>query len=95
MRRFGALAAIAALVWSFGCGGGIVKGYTARAARDRHASKGCPAKEVKTEVVQELPAPEGKDYMAIVRATGCGSSKTYKCWSNSGLASYECEDAPG
>ena len=96
MRVTHALSAVVLLIATVDCGGGVVKGYTAREARNRHAAANgeCPAKSVKTEVVKELPAPEGKDYVAIVRATGCGSSKNYKCWSNSGLASYECEDAP-
>lgn len=94
-QTLGFAAALLVLVTVAGCGGGIVKGYTAREARARHAAAAtdCPAKLVKTEVVKEMPPPEGKDYVAIIKATGCGSSKNYLCWSNTGLASYECEDA--
>jgi hypothetical protein len=88
-------AAVAALVISsLGCGGGIIKGYTYRAARTKHAdANSCPAKQVKTEVVRELPPEPGSDYTAIVRATGCGSSKDYQCTHEEGGATYYCVDA--
>jgi hypothetical protein len=78
-RTSSALVVLLLAVSGFGCS--IVKGMTQREARNTHAESlgSCPVKSVKTEVVREVEPPEGIEYQAVVRATGCGQTKLYMC----------------
>jgi hypothetical protein len=99
MRHFLALFSLTTLLLEMGCGGGVMKNYSMKKAREEHAaaSSGCEPKSLKTEVVREITdRPKGVDYLAIVRVKGCGTERDYLCGnylcdSGNYCNEYKCE----
>lgn len=90
------------LATAIGCGGGVMKSYSAKEARTSYVADNgatCDESKAKSEFVREVtPRPDKVDYLAIFKVTGCGAERQYLCGNylcdeGNYCNTYKCEPA--